>query len=211
MDLYYIDYVSVSGTSWLHKAPVGAKMTVVAALIGVLLWLKFIWILAALLTAVVIIALSARVPMKLFLALTLYPIVFLIVIFLSTVGLNLYSILLLLLRVLTITGAVVVFFLTTSYPTIFGALSHVLPGVLVAALFFTYRSIFVISDSLNNIRISLHLRGGIDWRRPVPSLRHFGQALGHLLVDTIDSSERKAESLRVRGFANRIYYLDKRE
>ncbi|MEN6519659.1 MAG: energy-coupling factor transporter transmembrane component T [Armatimonadota bacterium] len=207
MDIYYIDYISVSSNSWLHRVPVGLKMVIVAVMIGVLLWLRYIWILSALFAAVAVIALSARLPMRLFAVLALYPVVFLIVIFLSTAGLNVYSALMITLRVLAITGTVVIFLLTTSYPTIFGALGRVLPGVLVAALFFTYRSIFVISQSLNDISIALHLRGGIDWKHPGPSLRNSGQVIGHLLVDTIDSSERKADSLRIRGFANRIYYL----
>lgn len=211
MDLYYIDYISTSGKSWLYRIPVGIKMIFLAGLIGVLLWLRFIWITGAILCAVILIAALGRLPMRLFLVLMFYPTVFLIVIFLSTTGLNYYSVLLLLLRVLAITGAVVAFLLSTSYPKIFGAFSRVLPGVLVAAFFFTYRSIFLISQSVNDIRIALHLRGGIDWKRPGSSLRNFGQALGHLLIHIIDSSGRKADSLRIRGFSNRIYYLSKRE
>ncbi|MEN6370699.1 MAG: energy-coupling factor transporter transmembrane component T [Armatimonadota bacterium] len=207
MDVYYIDYISVSGASWLHKAPAGLKMVVAAVMIGVLLWLRYIWILSAIFAAVVVIALSARLPIKLLAVLALYPLFFLIIVFLSTAGLNVYSVSMLMLRVLSITEIVILFLLTTSYPTVFGVLGRVLPGVLVAALFFTYRSIFVISQSLSDISIALHLRGGIDWKHPGPSLGNLGRVLGHLLVDTIDSSERKADSLRIRGFVNRVYYL----
>lgn len=211
MDLYYIDYISISGRSWLYRVPVGVKMLVLACLIAVLLWLRYAWIAGGVFAAVLLIAIAGRLPMKLFLLLTFYPTVFLIVIFLSTNGLSYYSVLLLLFRVLSITGAVVAFLLSTSYPKIFGALGHFLPGVLVAALFFTYRSIFVISRSVSDIRIALHLRGGINWRKPGPSIRNFGMALGHVLIHVIDSSSRKADSLRIRGFSTRIYYLSKRE
>jgi len=37
-----------------------------------------------------------------------------------------------------------------------------------------------------------------------------GMALGHLMVNSIDASERMADALTVRGFANRIYHLGKR-
>lgn len=208
MDLYYIDYVSVSNKSWLSRVPVGVKMLALVVIIGLLLRFENIPFEAAMAIGVVITALTSRVPMRIFLPLMLYPVVFLVVIFLSINGLTISATLVIGLRVLAITGAVVLLLLTTSYPVIFGTLGRVLPGFLVAALFFTYRSIFVISDSFNNVRIALHLRGGTDWRHPVSTLKHFGMALGHMLVHSIDTSQRMADSLTVRGFANRIYYLE---
>lgn len=208
MDLYYIDYVSVSQRSWLHRLPAGAKMVALAIDIAVLLSLRYALAHAGLAVLVVILALTARLPMRVFLPLMLYPVLFLVVLFLSVNGLFLNAVLLLAFRVLAITGSVVLFLMTTSFPAIFGTLGRVLPASLVAALFFTYRAIFVISDSINDLRTALHLRGGIDWRRPVFSVRSFGTALGHFIVHSIDISQRMADSLKVRGFANRVYYLD---
>jgi len=208
MDLYYIDYVSVCGRSWLHRFPSGAKMLVFAGVVGLLLWVRSLSLLAAVAAGVLIIATTARLPMRIFLPLTFYPLVFLVIIFLSISGLTVLTALTLALRVLAITGSIVTLFLTTSYPAIFGTLGRILPGFLVAALFFAYRSIFVISDSLSNIRTAMHLRGGIDWKRPVFTVRHLGTALGHFLAHSMETSEHMADSLRARGFANRIYYLD---
>ena len=208
MDLYYIDFISVSGRSWLHKVPAGIKMPALVAIIAVLLAFESLPIEAGIVIGILAMALSARIPMRLYLPLMLYPVVFLVILFLSIEGLTWYATGVIGLRVLALTGSVVLFLMTTSYPKIFGTLSRVLPSFLVAALFFTYRSIFLIADSIVNVRIAMHLRGGIDWKHPVATLRHFGMALGHIMVHSIDMSRRMADSLAVRGFANRIYYLD---
>ena len=208
LDLYYIDFISVAGRSWLHRVPAGIKMLALVVIIGVLLAFESIPIETGIVIGILAMAVSARLPVKLFLTLMLYPVVFLVVLFLSIEGLTWHATAVIGLRVLALTGSVILFLMTTSYPRIFGTLSRVLPGFLVAALFFTYRSIFLISDSITNVRIAMHLRGGIDWKRPMATLRHFGMALGHIMVHSIDMSQRMADSLSVRGFANRIYYLD---
>jgi energy-coupling factor transporter transmembrane protein EcfT len=208
MDLYYIDYVSVSRKSWLHGIRAEAKMLVLAAVIVVLLSVQSLPLEVGIVFAALIAALSARLPMKIYLPLTLYPVIFLVVLYLSIEGLTLHTALVLGFRVLAVTASVVLFFLSTSYPVVFGVLGRFLPGFLVAALFFSYRSIFIISSSINNVRIAIHLRGGFNWRHPVSTLRHFGTALGHFLVHSIDTSVRIGDGLRLRGFKNRIYYLE---
>ncbi len=210
MDLYQIDHVAVSGRGWLNRLPAGVKLIALVVLIGVLLWLRWAVPVIGVLAALLLAALSARVPLRMLLPLTLYPIVFLLIIFLSTRGLTVEAALLITARVLAITCAVIMLVLSTPYPEIFGALSCFLPRFLIAALFFTYRALFTISDSVHNIRIALHVRGSADWRRPVATLRQVGMALGHLMVNSIDASERMADALTVRGFQNRIYHLGKR-
>ena len=211
MDLYYIDFISVSGRSWLHRAPAGAKMIALLAIIAVLLAFENIPVEVGIAIGILAMAFSARIPMRLYLPLILYPVVFLVILFLSIEGLTWHATGIIGLRVLALTGSVVLFLMTTSYPKIFGTLSRVLPSFLVAALFLTYRSIFLISDSITNVRIAMHLRGGIDWKRPMATLKTFGMALGHIMVHSIDMSQRMADGMAVRGFANRIYYLGGRK
>jgi energy-coupling factor transporter transmembrane protein EcfT len=208
MDLYIIDYISVSNRSVLHRAPAAAKMIALAAIITLLLVSKSAQVNASIALAVMIIAALCRIPLRVLVPLMLYPTVFLVVLFLSVRGLTVLAVMMLGTRVLAIAGSVVLFILSTSFPAVFGTLGRVLPGFLVAALFFTYRAIFVIADSMNDMRIALHLRGGIDWKHPISSVGRFGAALGHFLVHSIERSERMAESLEVRGFADRLYYMD---
>lgn len=208
MDLYIIDYISVSGRSPLHRAPAGVKMIALAAIIALLLVSKSSQLNASIALAAIIIALACRIPLRVLVPLMLYPTVFLVMLFLSVRGLTVPVVMMLGTRVVAIAGSVVLFILTTGFPAVFGTLGRVLPGFLVAALFFTYRAIFVIADSMNDVRIAMHLRGGIDRKHPMSTIRCFGMAMGHFLVHSIERSQRMAESLEIRGFANRIYYLD---
>jgi energy-coupling factor transporter transmembrane protein EcfT len=203
VDLYYIDYISVTNRSFLHRTPVGVKMAALALIIAVLMISKSPTLNAAVAGCAILLALACRIPLTILVPLMLYPTLFLAILFLSARGLTLAAATLIVSRVLAITGSVVLFVLSTSYPAIFGALGRVLPGFIVAAL-------FVISDGIENVRIAMHLRGGINWRHPLSTLRNFGMALGHFLVHSIEGSRRMADSLKVRGFANRVYYLEGR-
>ncbi|HEX2950979.1 MAG TPA: CbiQ family ECF transporter T component [Armatimonadota bacterium] len=208
MDLYYIDYISVSGTSWLHRLPTALKLLALVAVIAVTLSISSFALYVTILLGMILLAISARLPLGTYFALTAYPLLFLALIFFSIDGLTWFIAVVLTSRVLAITATVILVLLTTSYPAIFGTLGRILPGVLVAAFFFTYRSLFIISKSIANARIVLHLRGGLSWRHPYRSLRNMGNALAHILVHAIETSQRMAESLVVRGFNNRIYYLE---
>lgn len=206
MDLYAIDYSAVSGRSWLHRVPPAVKLIAVGLLIGLVLALRHLPVSATVLGCIVVLAVSARVSMRAFVPLTLYPLMFLLVIFISMDGLTLSFALALSTRVLAITASVILLILTTSFPAIFGTLGRVLPQGLVTAMFFTYRALFILSTSIANVQTALHLRGGISWRHPFLSVSNFGTALAHVLVHAVETSQRMAENLTVRGFTDRIYY-----
>lgn len=210
MDLYAIDYLAVSGRSWLHRLPAGIKLILLALIIAVLLVFQTLPVALAALGAVLLLALSARVRLRTLFPLALYPLIFLLVLFFSVQHLTLLIVLNTVARVLAITMSIVLVLLTTSFPALFGALGRVLPGSLVTALFFTYRAIFILSTSFVNMQTALHLRGGINWRHPRASLRNLGMALAHVLVHAIEMSQRMAEVLTVRGFQNRIYALGRK-
>ena len=207
MDIYYLDYLAVSGRSWLHRLPAQVKLIALACIIGLVLAVHLLPISAAVLVGMLLLAVSARLPLRTYIALTCYPLVFLIILFISMEHVTVFSVLPLVTRVLAITASVILVLLTTSYPAIFGALGHVLPGGLVTALFFTYRSLFILGASITNAQVALHLRGGISWRRPITSLKNYGAALAHVLIYAIELSQRMAENLTVRGFNNRIYHI----
>lgn len=211
MDLYYIDYISVSRQSRLHRLPAWLKICTVVAIFALLLSTMSTAVIGGMGAILLILALTAGIPIRVFVLLSLYPIVFLVIIFLAMHGLTVRMAAVLSLRIVTMTGSVVLLLLSTSFPAIFGALSRVLPPFVIAALFFTYRSIFLIWNAFNDLRTAMHLRGGFDSRRPVSTLRNLGTGLGHLMVHSIEMSQRMADGLRLRGFTNRIYYMEGRD
>jgi len=209
MNLYAIDYAAISGASWLHRLPAGAKLVALVVIIGWLLPLELVPVAALVFVAELGVAVSARLPLRIFLAFTVYPLFFLALLFFSTGDLTPAAVLALLFRVLDITAATLCLFFSTSYTAIFAAISRIMPSFLVAALFYTYRSIFVIADSITDARTALHLRGGAGWRHPLVSLQNVGAAIGHFLVHAVDISQRMADGLTVRGFHNRVYFLER--
>lgn len=210
MDLYEIDRIAVAGRSWVHRLSATVKLLALLAIIITVLAIPSLPLHAAIALGVLLLAVSARVPMPTMLGLTGYPLLFLAVIFISIEQLTVMMVVVMTVRVLAITASVILLILTTSFPALFGALGRVLPDAFVAALFFTYRAFFILSTCIINVRTAIHLRGGMSWRRPLRSLTTLGRALAHVLGHAIETSQRVAENLTVRGYNNRIYYLGRK-
>lgn len=207
MDLRHIDYISVSGRSWLHQLPAWIKLLLLVIVLTCALCWPYPLLTGSMLVIILLLMVSARLPLKMVASLLVYPLLFLLLLFISIDKPQPMALLAIVLRVLVITSTVVLLLLTTSYPRIFSTLQHVLPGGFIAALFFTYRAIFILSDGLNNMQTALHLRGGIDSRNPIMSMRNLGLLLGHFLIHAIEASQRIGDNLVVRGFKNKVYSL----
>ena len=88
MDLYYIDYISVTNRSFLHRTPVGVKMAALALIIAVLMISKSPTLNGAVAGCAILLALACRIPLTILVPLMLYPTVFLAILFLSAKGLT---------------------------------------------------------------------------------------------------------------------------
>lgn len=160
--------------------------------------------LASLYLFLVVLFFISRIPPKIF-ALTFYPLIFAILfIFLS--GFQLSFIVLIFLKVLCGSTAVVLLLSTTPYPAVFRLMGKFLPPLFVTALFITYRSIFILLETFEDTENAIYLRGGVQWRHPWRSLSNISNAFGHLIIKGIDNSEKMYEAMVLRGFKNRIHY-----
>lgn len=204
--LYYIDYLAIEGKSFLHHLPSSLKIIgMVIVLFGVVT-LKSVSLLLLLYLILLFLFFISRLPKSIFIF-TLYPLIFaVLLIFIS--GFQIHFILLIMLKVLCGSTGVVILFSTTPSPRIFQSLGRVLPSVVVAGLFITYRSMFIILKVLEETQYALYLRGGFQWRHPWRSLINISNAFGHLIIKGIDASENMYEAMMVRGFKNRIHYRD---
>jgi len=152
----------------------------------------------------VLLFLSARLPLRIF-SLTLYPLIFAIL-FIFVSGFQIHFILLIFLKVLSGSTGAVLLLASTPYPSIFQTLGRLLPSLFVTVLFLTYRSIFILLNVLEETQHALYLRGGFQWRNPWRSLINISNAFGHLIIAGIDASEKMYESMTLRGFKNKIHY-----
>jgi len=204
IQLSYLDYLATEGRSFLHRLSPRIKIIgMVLVLSGVVLLRdpKGFFILYGIL---VLLFLSARLPLRIF-SLTLYPLIFAIL-FIFVSGFQIRFILLIFLKVLSGSTGAVLLLATTPYPSIFQTLGRFLPSLFVTVLFLTYRSIFILLNVLEETQHALYLRGGFQWRNPWRSLINISNAFGHLIIAGIDASEKMYESMTLRGFKNKIHY-----
>ncbi len=204
IQLSYLDYSAVEGKSWLHRCSPAGKMIGMGLVLFGVVTLRSLPELLSLYAILFALFFVSRVPSKIF-SLTLYPLIFAILfIFLS--GFRIDFILLIFLKVLCGSTGVVLLLATTPYPRVFRVLGKFLPSLFVTALFLTYRSVFILLNVLEETEHAIHLRGGVQWRRPWRSLTNISNAFGHLIIKGMDNSEKMYESMVLRGFKDKIHY-----
>jgi cobalt/nickel transport system permease protein len=202
IQLSYLDYSAVEGRSRLHRTPAAVKMVGVALVLLAVVTGKSLLPLFVLYGILVSLFLVSRVPPRI-LPLTFYPLLF-AVLFILVSGFQIHFILLVLLKVLCGSTAVVLLLSTTPYPSVFGVLGKILPGLFVTALLLTYRSVFILLSVLEETEQALYLRGGLQWGHPWRSLINLSNAFGHLLIKGMDAGEKMYQSMVLRGFENKI-------
>ncbi len=204
IQISYLDYLAIEGGSFLHRLSPGVKILGIGF---VLLWVTLLRSLTGLILLYGILLLLffiSRTSLKV-LPLTFYPLLF-ATLFIFISHFQLHFILLVFLKVLSAATGVVLLLATTPYPFIFQTLNRFLPSVFVTALFLTYRSMFILLKVLEETQHALYLRGGFQWKHPWRSLINLSNAFGHLIMTGINNSEKMYESMRLRGFKNRIHY-----
>ena len=204
IQLSYLDYSAVEGRSFLHRLSPLLKIIGMLVVLFVIVTVRSLPGLFLLYVILFTLFFIARVPVRIF-SLTLYPLIFaFLFIFLS--GFRIFFILLIFLKVLCGSTAVVLLLASTPYPSVFSILGRVLPSSFVMALFLTYRSIFILLTCLEETQHALYFRGGVQWKHPWRSLINISNGFGHLIIQGIDASEKMYESMVLRGFKGKIHY-----
>ncbi len=204
IQLSYLDYSAVEGKSILHRLSPILKIIGMLLVLFIIVTVKNVPGLFLLYLVLLFLFFKAKVPKKIF-PLTLYPLIFAILfVFLS--GFQILFILLIFLKVLCGSTSVVLLLASTPYPSIFSLLGRVLPSSFVMALFLTYRSVFILLNVLEETQHALYFRGGVQWKHPWRSLINISDAFGHLIIRGIDASEKMYESMTLRGFKGKIHY-----
>ncbi|HUL23995.1 MAG TPA: CbiQ family ECF transporter T component [Thermodesulfobacteriota bacterium] len=204
IQLSYLDYSAVEGKSLLHRLSPILKIIGMLFVLFIIVTVKNFLGLFLLYLVLLTLFFAAKVPKKIF-SLTLYPLIF-AVLFIFLSGFQIVFILVVFLKVLCGSTGVVLLLACTPYPSIFSVLGRVLPSSFVMALFLTYRSVFILLNVLEETQHALYLRGGVQWRHPWRSLINISNAFGHLIIRGIDASEKMYESMMLRGFKDRIHY-----
>ncbi|OGH95929.1 MAG: hypothetical protein A2039_02660 [Candidatus Melainabacteria bacterium GWA2_34_9] len=205
MKIADLDYYATFGNTFLHKVPVKLKLFDIAIILISALFIKNIYTLGVIYAFLLLILMFSGIPRLKTFKISLYPLIFASLFLFSVNNLTLPTALNLIFKVLCISTSFAILILTTSYIQIFKAMSGFLPDIMVNILFNTYRSLFIINNTLDNLLTTVRLRGGVSIFRPVYSLKTIGNLVGFFVIKSIETSEKMYEGLKLRGYSDKVF------
>jgi energy-coupling factor transporter transmembrane protein EcfT len=199
MDVRAIDLSATSGRSRLHSAAPTAKLAAFVLVLAAVVIQQNLLIVAAcgLLLASVVIA--NRLPLRAVFGLAAYPAIFAVV-FAFAAAPDPFTGALFVARAVSAALAAVALVFVTPYPQLFAPLQRVLPEIVGDAMLMTYRSLFLLADKFEHLRLAIRLRSGLSRGRPVRAARASASALGSLVLYALDLAQREYDVLRLRGY-----------
>lgn len=203
MDIGAVDRSATSDLGWLHRVSPVAKLVALALVIAAVVVTWNLFLALGLLLFLAATAVTARLDLKLTFSLAAYPAVFAVIFALASAPDALYGSVIVLKAVAAGLSAVIVI-LTTPYPQVFAPVQRIVPGIVGDALLMTYRSFFLLLDKFGNLLRAVRLRAGLRGTHPVLAARSVTQALGGLLLYSVDLAEREYDVMRLRGYSGRL-------
>ncbi len=201
--LAQIDYLASAGRTPWHRASALSKMLLAGALVLLAVFAPSLQLLLALYAAAWGLALTSRLPWRLVLAASGYPVVFSLLFVLARWDGTVATPARLLLRPLVASLAAVWLVGTTPYPNLFTPLSRVLPRSVGDGLFLTYRALFGLMERTASLWRALRLRGGTTGP-PRRRLTLAGEGFATMVLYGFGRSQRLYEAMLLRGHSGRI-------
>jgi len=203
MDVRAIDLSATTGTSRLHRASPVTKLVAFGLVLAAVVVQQNLFVVLACLLLCVALAVGIRLPLRKVLGLAAYPGLFAVVFALAAAPDLLTGALFVVRAMAAALGAIVLVF-STPYPQVFAPLQRVLPEVVGDALLMTYRSLFLLADKFERLRIAIRLRSGLTPGHPIRAARATAGALGSLVLYAFDLSQREYDVMRLRGYQGRL-------
>jgi cobalt/nickel transport system permease protein len=204
MHIAAIDYMANNGDSFLHHARPVTKVFISLLFLVCLIISDQISKAVVLLVIPIIFLLLSRVNIREILHLAAYPLVFSLIFALIRMRQSWILGILVLIKALGAALNMLLLLATTPYTDLFGVFSYVLPGVIVDVFLFTYRSLFILLDKLENMVKSIRLRGGFHPMKLLLNLKNAAGALGVMTIHAFDMSERMYRIYSLRGYKGKI-------
>jgi energy-coupling factor transporter transmembrane protein EcfT len=212
-----IDFWATSGRSWLHRASPLAKWSIIAAAVAVAILSRQPYSLLLAYVALLLAALSARLPWRPLVLGSLLPAPLFGIYAISQWQGNWEPIATLLGKGMVTALAGLLIAATTPYPDLLAPLTRVLPPVIADSLVLTYRSIFILASQAEGLVVTIRARGGLP-RRPASDVfpwKARGTTLGRrldvvatgsalALLRGVDLSNRLYDVMRLRGYTGRL-------
>ncbi len=200
IDVARIDYWAASGSGAFHRASVSGKLVFVALVVTAAVLSRSASGLVAGYLLLLLISAVSRLPLRHIAGLSCYAAIFaaLYGVSLRSGGIPIYS--LLIFKAVTPALAVLMLIVSTPYPRLFSLISGILPELLGAGLFMTYRTLFILLDMMGNFTVALRLRGALAPGRIGKTVANIPRGIAMLLVAAVERSSRLYAVMAVRGY-----------
>jgi energy-coupling factor transporter transmembrane protein EcfT len=203
MRLASADESATLGRSALHRADPIAKLIAFGMVLAAVVASANVLVVAAVALVLLAVVFVMRLPWRPMLVLAAYP-AFFALLFAWAAAPDPLSGALIVAKALCAALAAVLLMFTTPYPQVFAPLQRVLPQVVGDAMLMTYRSFFILLEGFARLVLAARLRAGIVSGQPVRSAKAAARALGGLVLQTVDLSQRTWDVMRLRGYERRL-------
>lgn len=203
MDVRAIDLCATTGDSRLHRASPITKLVAFVLVLAAVVVQQNLFVVLACLLLLAALAIASRLPLRRVFGLAAYPGFFAIVFAFAAAPDLLTGALFVVRAVAASLGAIVLLFVTP-YPQLFAPLQRVLPEVVGDSLLMTYRSLFLLADKFERLRIAIRLRSGLTRGHPLRAARATVGAMGSLVLYAFDLAQREYDLMRIRGYQGRL-------
>ncbi len=200
IDVARIDYWAASGAGVLHRTTALSKIMFLLLVVAAAVTARSAYPLIIGYAIIFMMVVVTRLPWARMMVLSLYAALFALLYAVTLQGgIPVYA--LLMFKAITPSFAMLVLVVTTPYPKIFSVLSSVLPEVLTAALFMTYRTLFILLEMMDNFAVSIRLRGGFSPGSLYKNSSNISKGIAMLLVRAVERSSRVYAVMAVRGYS----------
>ena len=199
IDVARIDQWAAHGAGPFHRSSVVAKLLFLLCVVGAAVAAQDPRPLAGGYALLVLLSAAFGLPWAAIGALSLYAALFAVLYALSLRG-DVWLYALFLLKAITPAYAVGMLIVSTPYPRIFAVLGSVLPELLAAGLFMTYRTFFILLDMMHDFGTAIRIRGGFTPGSMVRNGANIARGIGALLVRAVERSARLYAVMTARGY-----------
>lgn len=199
IDVAKIDHWAASGSSPFHRASTIAKVIFLLLVVLSAVITGNPYPLMAGYGVLLAVAAASGLPWLSVAALSSYSAVFALLYGLSFRG-GVWMAALFIVKAITPSFAMLMIIVSTPYPRIFALLSALLPEILAAGLFMTYRTLFILLDMMGNFAVSIRLRGGFSPGSLYKNSANISKGIGMLFVRAVERASRIYAVMAVRGY-----------
>ena len=199
IDVARIDHWAASGSGPFHRASTIAKLLFLLFVVSAAVLSRNPYPLMAGYCLLLVVAAAAGLPWFRVMGLSWYAALFAILYAISFRG-GTWLAALFVVKAITPSFAMLMLIVSTPYPRIFSLFSALLPEILAAGLFMTYRTLFILLDMMDSFAAAIRMRGGFSPGSLYKNSANISKGIGMLMVRAVERASRLYAVMVVRGY-----------